>query len=103
MSTNLSRPPQIGPCVHTIRDEDLIPPLGWGKPGAEVRKCERPPGEAASFLIAERLVVSGDGEPLGRLSSTDALGPCPLSICIGSVAADLGAKGTAVGSDGLSS
>jgi hypothetical protein len=54
-STNLSRPPQIGPCVHTIRGEHLIPPLGWEKPGAEVRKCERPPGEAASSLGAERL------------------------------------------------
>jgi hypothetical protein len=29
-STNLSWPPQIGPFVHTIRDEDLVPPRGWG-------------------------------------------------------------------------
>jgi hypothetical protein len=51
--------------VHTIRGEA---PLGWGKPGAEVRKYERPPGEAASLLIAERLGCRGNGEPLGTVS-----------------------------------
>jgi hypothetical protein len=48
--STLSRPPQIGPCVHTIRGDDLIASVGMGKKsGAEARKCKRPPGEAASF------------------------------------------------------
>ena len=43
-STNLSRPPQIGPCVHTIRGDDVIAFVGMGKSGAEARKWKRPPG-----------------------------------------------------------
>jgi hypothetical protein len=47
--TNRSCPPHFGPCVHTIRGDDLIASVGMEKSGAEARKCERPPGEAASF------------------------------------------------------
>jgi len=59
-STNPSGPPQIGPCVHTIRDEHLMPPLGWEK---RVRRpeCKRPPGQAASCLIAEQPGIRGMG------------------------------------------
>jgi len=82
--------PHFSPCVHTIRGEDLIPPLGWEKSGAEARKCERAPGEAPSSLIAKAAGGSGDGEaasacpyataaPIKRKS---ALGDCLLSFGI---------------------
>jgi hypothetical protein len=57
-------PPHFGPFVHTIRSEDLIPPLGWEKSGAGVRKCERAPGEAPSSLMAKAAGVRGMGKPL---------------------------------------
>ena len=60
-STNLSRSPQIGPCVHTIRGDDLIASVGMGKIGCggwEVREAALRGG---LFLTAERPGVSGDG------------------------------------------
>ena len=48
-------------CRHTIRRDDLMPPSGWGKPGAEARTREGRLGRRPSCLMAERPGVSGDG------------------------------------------
>ena len=42
-------PPYFGPCLHAIRSNDLMPPLGWEKSGVEARKCERRLGRRLSF------------------------------------------------------
>jgi hypothetical protein len=61
------------------------------KTGAEARKCERPPGEAASRLIAERPGVSGDGvrrstrpyDTAAPIKRKSALSDYPLFLGIG--------------------
>src|SRR6516225_10109763 len=54
--------PHFRPRAHTIRGDDLIPPLDGKSRVRRLGNCKRPPGEAASCLTAERPGVSGDGE-----------------------------------------
>jgi hypothetical protein len=61
--TNHSRPPQISPCAHTIRGDDLIASVGMGN--NRVRRLGRVRGrlwgEAASSLTIERQGARGMG------------------------------------------
>ena len=82
-------PPHFGPCLHAIRSDDLMPPLGWEKSGVEARKCERRPGRRLSSN-AERPGFGGWGDRPTSLHVTaapitrnSALGDYPLSLGIG--------------------
>jgi hypothetical protein len=67
-SEQISHPPHFGPCLHTIRGDHLMPPLGWEKTGAEAEEMREAAwgGGLLLPLIAERLGVSGDGEAAQR-------------------------------------
>jgi hypothetical protein len=82
-------PPHFGPCLHTIRSDDLMPPLGW-----ENRVWR--PGNArgawggASRLMAERPGFGGWGDrstclyvTAAPITRNSALGDYPLSLGIG--------------------
>ena len=82
-------PPHFGPCLHAIRSNDLMPPLGWEKSGVEARKCERRLG-GASRLMAERPGFGGWGDrstclyvTAAPITRNSALGDYPLSLGIG--------------------
>src|SRR5215469_7774205 len=61
----IDRSPLIGPCLHTIRSQDLMIPFEGsedGLTGRSATKRGRLWGETASFLCLDGLGVRGTGE-----------------------------------------
>ena len=92
-SEQLSHPPLIGPCAHTIPNQDFMVPFEGFDDGLTGRLTSlmqrgRLWGETASFSPAERPGVSGDGvaarpafKRYGRFKQTQLAFGIQLTLC----------------------
>ncbi len=83
-------PPHFGPCMHTFRSDDLIPPFGWEESGAEVRNEEGARGGALFSNGQSGWGFGGWGSRfsfsqhmIARINYNSALCDCALSLRIG--------------------